>query len=417
MRHFCVCAIPVACSIWAVSSANAQQLTLQAAVQRARASSPAITAARAAIDAAAARELQARAWTNPNLSYGREQTAHDELRNSQDIVSIDQRFEIGGQRSARGEAARLRRLAAEARLAAVQSAVDLEVARAYANALASDRRAELAAQAGDAFAAARRNSDQRLAAGDISGYAARRLKLEAARYTALSLEARQEQHAARLVLASLLSLGTDSVETLRLTPFGEPVRLRISLDSIDVLLERQAHELRAARLDADALLADARLAERDRVPTPTVLAGFKREGSGNNGGSLNGFVAGISIPLPLVDRRKGAIAAAQAEARRKVAELDTLRRTSILAARAAFAATTRMEQQVAALRAELGDEARLALAAAEAAYAEGEITLLEWLDAVRAYQEAEASYAQLSAQALIQRATLMRTLGLPVTEE
>ena len=188
MRHFCVCAIPVACSIWAVSSANAQQLTLQAAVQRARASSPAITAARAAIDAAAARELQARAWTNPNLSYGREQTAHDELRNSQDIVSIDQRFEIGGQRSARGEAARLRRLAAEARLAAVQSAVDLEVARAYANALASDRRAELAAQAGDAFAAARRNSDQRLAAGDISGYAARRLKLEAARYTALSLE-------------------------------------------------------------------------------------------------------------------------------------------------------------------------------------------------------------------------------------
>ena len=102
---------------------------------------------------------------------------------------------------------------------------------------------------------------------------------------------------------------------------------------------------------------------------------------------------------------------------KKVAELDTLRRTSILAARAAFAATTRMEQQVAALRAELGDEARLALAAAEAAYAEGEITLLEWLDAVRAYQEAEASYAQLSAQALIQRATLMRTLGLPVTEE
>ena len=415
MRRYTIYSIQVACSVLAAANAAGQQITVQAAVQRAGVTHPMTAAAREAVNAALAREQQAKAWTNPALSYSREQASLDQLRSVQDIVALDQRFEIGGQRAARAEAARLRRESAQARLSAAQADLELEVFRAYTNAIAADRRAELASQAAAAFAAARKTSDERLAAGDISGYAARRLKLEAARYTALSIEARQEQHAARLALASLIALSPDSADQLRLSTAPTNQRT-MALDSIDAIVRRQGYEVRAARLDADALLADARLAQREKIPSPVVLAGFKRE-STNVGRSLNGFVAGLSIPLSLFDRRTGAITAAEADHRRSTAEVAVLQRSLALTARSALEATTRIEQQVTALRAELGEEARLALTAAEAAYAEGEITLIEWLDAARAYQEAEASYARLTAQALIQRATLLRTLGLPITGE
>jgi len=77
----------------------------------------------------------------------------------------------------------------------------------------------------------------------------------------------------------------------------------------------------------------------------------------------------------------------------------------------AWSAVLAAETQLEALRPQLGSEASAALAAAEAAYAEGEITLVEWLDAVRAYQEAEASYASLRAETVIQRAALERAVG------
>jgi len=69
------------------------------------------------------------------------------------------------------------------------------------------------------------------------------------------------------------------------------------------------------------------------------------------------------------------------------------------------------ELQLITLRPQLGAEAAAALRAAETAYGEGEITLVEWLDAVRAYQEAEASFAALQAEYIIQRAALERAVG------
>jgi outer membrane protein TolC len=70
-----------------------------------------------------------------------------------------------------------------------------------------------------------------------------------------------------------------------------------------------------------------------------------------------------------------------------------------------------LREQIEVIRPQLGEASRAALRAAEAAYAEGEISLVEWLDAVRAYQEAESSFATLQAEYVIQRAALERAVG------
>jgi outer membrane protein TolC len=80
----------------------------------------------------------------------------------------------------------------------------------------------------------------------------------------------------------------------------------------------------------------------------------------------------------------------------------------------AFDAHRTLAGQLAVLEAQLGDEATKARRAAEAAYGEGEISLLEWLDSVRAYQEAETAYVTLWAEYIARRAALERVTGIPL---
>jgi outer membrane protein TolC len=91
--------------------------------------------------------------------------------------------------------------------------------------------------------------------------------------------------------------------------------------------------------------------------------------------------------------------------------VQALRDRLIRDALQALDAVNRTDEQLEILRSQLGSEGNTALRAAEAAYAEGEITLLEWLDAVRAYQEAQLSVSNLTAEAIAQRAALERSTG------
>ncbi|MDQ3138424.1 MAG: TolC family protein, partial [Gemmatimonadota bacterium] len=160
----------------------------------------------------------------------------------------------------------------------------------------------------------------------------------------------------------------------------------------------------------EATAAGIRVAGAERIPTPVLSGGFKGERLAT-GESLRGFVAGVSLPLPLWDRRGGAIAAVGAEASRRNAELEGARRQAAREIEDAYASHQAIAGQLAVLQGQLGEDASKARQAAEAAYAEGEIGLLEWLDSVRAYQEAETTYATLRAEYVARRAALERATG------
>ena len=415
VRRFLVPALSLCALAVHHTTAHAQDraagLTLTEARALARRVNPSLVAARAAVDATLGREKQAGAFPDPVLSYRHEQTSARGATNAQDVALIEQRFEIAGQASRRVLSAQLRRQAAEADLVAAGTALDLEVAHAFASALAADRRVAVADAAADQFEEATRKMAERLSAGDVSGYALRRVRLEAARYAALAAEAHVHARAERLRLATLIGIPPDA-----LVPVDRTADLAVVLDapadSIEAMAMRHHAGLRAARLRADAGRADARLARRERVPGLVASAGFKNERVLDGTRALSGFVAGLSIALPLWDRRTGSISAADAEATRLAAQAEAVRLRIGRDALTAREALRQTEARVAALDAQLGDEAQAALRAAEAAFAEGEITLVDWLDAVRAYQEAEAAYALVVAESVMQRADLERLLGV-----
>lgn len=392
----------------------------------ARTASPELRGAREAVLAAAGLERQAVAFANPVLNYGREQTSRGGQTNSQDILQLEQPLEPFGLRAARREAARSRREAAEAQLVQMRTRVDADVARAYAFAVAADQRAHLATQFATVVTEAQRVSDQRLAAGDVSGYAARRLRLEAARFAAVRAAAMLEQRHARVVLASMLGRPPAAADSLVLPDDLSDAttlltnlipREDVTLDSLIRLAGARRADVRAVQLEAAGRRADARVVARSRFPVPVLSAGYKGErvaGGPVSTGGFSGFVAGVSVPLPLFDRRAGAVGAADATARVSDATVDALMRRVAEDVANAVDAMRGAEAQRRTLAPHMGDDARIALVAVQASYTEGEISLVEWLDAVRAYQDAQSSYATLLAEVTVRRATLAQALGLPL---
>jgi cobalt-zinc-cadmium efflux system outer membrane protein len=199
-------------------------------------------------------------------------------------------------------------------------------------------------------------------------------------------------------------------ESFELADTIVPMPLVQSSDTLVMIAMSRSPELRAAAMDAEASAGAARLAAAGRIPTPTLTGGYKHENLAT-GQSLGGFVAGVSLPVPLWDRRGGAVDAARAEAARHDAELEVLRRRTARDVRIAFTAHQALAEQLRLVQPQLGDDAVRARRAAEAAYAEGEIGLLEWLDSVRAYQEAETAYVTLWSEYVARRAALERLTG------
>lgn len=422
LRTSTLSAVVLTAFAWLPQPSSSQQAPHPLTIEEARAAasrvSPDLAAARAAVDAASARALQAGALTNPTLSYAYEQTSAAGQRTSQSIAALEQPLELTGVRGARHDAARLRQEAAEADLRAAEGQVDFEVTRAYAHGRATDERFALAERAAIAFDRAQRVTGARLAAGDVSGYEARRVGLESARYAALRAEAALARRTAYVALAGLVGASADALVLSALAPAESlpPPPPAISRDSILALALRRRPELLAAERQATAALADVRAAGRERIPIPIAFAGWKTERV-TGGVQLDGFVAGISLPLPFWDRRSGAVAAAEADARRRAAEVDIVRRRVLREAEEAYAALLAAEEEVVRLSPALGPEAAAALRAAETAYTEGEISLVEWLDAVRAYHEAESIFVTLHAELHVRRAALGRATGGTPSED
>jgi len=365
------------------------------------------------VAAARGEERQAGAFLNPALFYSHEQTWRSGETDREDVALVEQPLEIAGQRKLRQEAARIRREAAEEQLRAAERALDFDVATAYAQVVAAERKWTHSQEAARAFSRARATSAQRRQQGDVSGYEDLRMALEAARFAAIGADSERERRSARAVLASLLASSPGEAPLLEEPLVGSldtPVPGMPLAELRDVALA-QNPEVRAAELVLLAEQAEARLARREVVPDPTIALGYKRQNVTEESGTWNGFAAAVSIPLPLWDREEGAIEAAEAEARGKAAELRRLRRRVALDVERAWVELQAASAQLDAIGPQLGADAEAALLAARTAYHEGEITLVEWLDTVQAYFEAESIYADLLADHFIRRAALERAVG------
>lgn len=389
-----------AAGLSATSAAWAEQAPPFAALlAQARANGPRLAEAEAQI--AQAEGLAAQAGVRPNPVLGVEvenfggSGPYEGFELAETTASIGQTLELGGKRSARIAAGRASVAAAQARVALARSDFASDLAIAYAEAEAA---AAKVAQAEEALSAA--EADARAARELVD--AGREAELRALQGAAERDAARAERdsaHAARdaafLHLSTLV--GTDVVYD----SVSESLLNRTPAQNVADVFETPA--ILAARAEREAAAARVRVESRKAVPDVTVSAGVRRF----SGDDATALVGGVSVPLPLFDKNRGATAAARAEltaaeARLRQAELEasaSLRAAQSHARSAAGRVTAAMAGEAAA--AEAYRLARLG-------YEAGRVPLLELTNARRALAEArvralDARLAQVRAEAEIAR--------------
>jgi cobalt-zinc-cadmium efflux system outer membrane protein len=216
--------------------------------------------------------------------------------------------------------------------------------------------------------------------GEGSGYDLLRAEQELAQIEIATSQAEAELAVARSRFGAFFD-SERKMESARLEGDLHPTEvLPEPEEAIGRALSQRA-DLRALRAEAQSLDLGRKAARRRRYPEPTLIAGWKRAEA--LGLVDNGFVAGLTVPLPIFDR--GQVTAARAEADLERAELEIeIREREIRGEVQAALARERAARRVADRHGEeillrAGELRRIA----ELAYEEGEAGILELLDAYR----------------------------------
>lgn len=367
--------------VWAQESAPSSTLTLGEALQRAAEHNPDLLASTQQERAAAALIEQAGVRPNPTLELSLENFAGTGVvrgtRGLEATVQASQTFERGGKRDKRVTLAERERSATERLHTVRRNAVLAATAEAYLETLAAQQRLTLAAEprrlARETLAAA----ENRVQAGVASAAETARARAGLAMTETDLARAEAALQSARAKLTAHWGGTAEDVGTL-----PGHLQLPAALPDHEIMLANLARHPRLA-LQQDAIAsqrAGLELAQAEAAPDVTLGGGlrFLRESSDA------AIVAGLSVPLPVRHRNQGNIRAARA----LLAGAEQGGRAVEIALRAEFTAAWQDLTTAYATVKNLREQALPALADAHAAvhhaYAQGQLPLIDVLDAQRA---------------------------------
>ncbi len=362
----------------AADDARLPVLTLEEARERALAASPDLAAAAAHARALEGALRQAGALPNPDLSFEAEDFGGNLPPEtvSQRTLALSERIEWFGKRSVRLDAAREERNVAARDLDRRRLDLLLEVNRRFAMLLGAQERLGIAEENAGTAREVRRAVAALVSAGEASPIEEARAEGDEV------LAAIERENASRDVALAARALG-------QLWGDASPSYARASgrLDGGAALPDRDAALAALARLPDQArweaevsrALAAETLARRQALPDITLSAGTRSfPGTG-----LQTWVAGVSIPVPILSTYSGA--RAEATARREQARAEGRAEASRLrtAWLAAEESLRRAVEEVRLLRDRVLPNARQVYEALNEGYRRGKFRLLDLLEARR----------------------------------
>ena len=387
-----------------VTSARAQTpLTLERALEEAERASPQIHASGWGVREAEAGRVVAGLRPNPTLNIDTENIVgsgdYRALREMENTAAVSLPLEIGGQRAARVALAdtETRRASISERLA--HADLRLALTRAFITATAAETQLTIAEDQRSVTAENLRVASRRVALGVAPPIDGERAQLQHLSAQSELAQAQTSERMARIQLGHLL---------------GRPVTEALDRQSIHAVAGQSlatqgprltpdiAGTLSLALAEAEVARGNAqiRLAQSQRWQDVSVSAGARRF---ENTGDV-AFVVGVSLPLPVFNTGRAAVAQAtygrnRAEALRDVARLEAQQAvdTAMAERDRAYAVMQSAEPRMRAA----GEAARIA----RIGYAEGKMDQLVLLDAEtaliqtrRAIIDARAQYLNAEAQ-------------------
>jgi cobalt-zinc-cadmium efflux system outer membrane protein len=405
---------PLMTVVW--PSFAAAQPDLDSVVARALASSPALRATRARVDAARMRIGPAGARPDPMLMAGVQNFPVTDPGFSDfmtmKMIGVGQTLPFPGKLSLRTRAAEYEVAAATARLDETRLTVARAVRSAYYDLAFADEAFDIVRRNQEMLAALVPVSEAHYSSGTGTQAEVLRLRVEAARLADEASVLTEERRATLARLNAALSQPSDAVLALptlperiaRLAVSDSGARIRFvssalgsrvadspipSVDSLQAIAIRQNPSLRAHEAMIAAQATRVELAGKERLPDFDVSVQY-----GQRDGFSDMVTATVSIPLPLQKGRKqdAQIAEARSELAALGAEHHAMRNE--LAAKVAelHGALERGRSQLALYVKAILPQARATLSSASAGYQVGRVDFISLLEAQAALFEYETQY-------------------------
>ncbi|HUE90088.1 MAG TPA: TolC family protein [Vicinamibacterales bacterium] len=368
------------------------RLTERDALARFVTSDPRIRALNARIDETRASQAERTLWPNPSATFSRESVlgAHDTF------LLARQELPMSGRRSRLQTAGRLAVDAAEAEAQLERVQLQADVREAYTALLLAQQQEETLQGSIDALQKLISVLRTREEGGEGSTYDRMRgqrvlIDLEAERSLAAGDRARAQGR-----LASYLGPGTTpealvAADSLIATTPPPPLPALIE-QALAYRGDYRASELSIARFEAERAAAT-----RLQIPTPTLTGGLKRSDLG--GTTSSGYQVSVDLSIPWFSRGQAAAALATAQKARAQAEAESWRLQIAAEVRAAYNVARIQQERVTRYQASATAIAEPLAKIGRVGYEEGELSILELLDADRQALDARLRILDLAAAA------------------
>jgi len=354
-------------------------LSKEQAVVRALQQNPALNAARTTIDRAQGNRQQAGRWSNPELSidYATDRTFNDEGEYGYS-VGFEQRFPVTNRLRLQKSIAQDEIELAEAEVANQVRLLTREVEASVAAATVLEAQITLRDERLVLNRKFAEFMESRVGTGEVSSVETNQVQIEV---YAVEQEKQELSNELLLELAILKQLiGADVDMELSLThqfelPAAQPQLTNLTQES---LMQHPEYRMKALLYR----ISDKRISvvKAERWADIAVRVFFEEERGVDDPGGLGTdrfFGVGVSIPLPLLDRKEGAIQASRAEQRQLKYELDRVGLAVRSEARTQATRAVSLYQQAREYDQNLTQLVEKNLAEMNAAYGAGQIDLVE----------------------------------------
>jgi len=397
---------------WASYPANATEtLTVSQAVQVALKQNPDLLAKRQEVEVAKGRKVKADLFNqfNPNVSgqvWNRKNPGSGNVTDSQ--VSVSQEVEIAGQPGLRREEATRNVDRVEAQIRNHERIITKQVKLAFFQALTLKERLKLRREIEKLNLRIRDASNERFKAGvaPVMESNLARIRYGQSRKETFVAEAafKNTLLKVRRLLGWELDRSFELVGQLR-NSYGS-----LPLQDLLQIARSKRPDLMAAKREVERAKAAMNLTRRLIVPNPTfqVFYGTETEGPQGESKMLGG---GVSIPIPLFDRKQGELVTQGAELNRGHHQVVVMSRNIEQEVKKAFQEYEAARQSVEVFEAEVLDRVDENFRFIEISYREGKIGLLQLIVVQDDLITAQLSYVESLGQFRSAEVNLEQAVG------
>ncbi len=395
-----------------LSPVSAQPLTPDEAFSRFLQRSPLVAAEKEKLQMAQGRLLQTQAWANPILSYDQEGYPVGQKEASLDdqefLIGAWQEFELGGQRGKRRDLAQLELEAENSRYRDFIRRKRLEINRLFARVFYASKRKGSLEEALRQYSRIRDTHRKRYELGEVSGLAQMKIEAEELWYLVELARSEREFNSSWSELASNICWEGATLPELSLE---EPrqVMLPDSAVLINKALESRP-DLKSQQLEALAAQIAVEAEKAKNIPNLNLGAGYKRDFGQNS------FFVRVQLPLPLWDRRQGAIDEKLA-ANRRQGMLSHWKEIWIRhEVQRAYRVYSKLLAASRRLESVFVQKLESMVEITALSYQEGEAGILEYIDALRTQRDAVLAQNQLFEELHLAQLELEASVGIPLRD-